>query len=98
MNRERILQGVLGDGLRLDEPMSRHTTLKVGGPARWFWPATDTWNASCRALSGLLRPNTTFPIYLIVGHGSNLLMSDHGYDGLVIQEPLQANRKSILRG
>jgi hypothetical protein len=33
MNREQVLQSVLDGQLLLDEPMSRHTTLKVGGPA-----------------------------------------------------------------
>ncbi len=81
MNTERILREVLGEGLRLDEPMARHTTLKVGGPARWFWAAGDV-EQLVQALDACARHEIP---YLFVGHGSNLLMSDRGYDGLVIQ-------------
>ena len=78
---ERILSSALGDALRHDEPMARHTTLKVGGPARWFWAASDV-----ETLARVLDVCTQCEIpYLFIGHGSNLLMSDRGYDGLVIQ-------------
>lgn len=81
MNSEQVLREILGDGLRLDEPMSRHTTLKVGGPARWFWGAADV-ELLVRVLAACAEHDIP---YLFVGHGSNLLMSDKGYDGLVIQ-------------
>jgi len=78
---EQVLQDALGDALERDEPMTRHTTLKVGGPARWFWKASDV-----ETLARLLDICTRHGIpYLFIGHGSNLLMSDRGYDGLVIQ-------------
>ena len=64
-----------------NEPMARHTTLKVGGPARWFWAASDV-ETLARVLDACTRHDIP---YLFVGHGSNLLMSDAGYDGLVIQ-------------
>ncbi len=78
---ERILSDALGGALKRDEPMARHTTLKVGGPARWFWAASDV-----EALACVLDVCAQCDIpYLFIGHGSNLLMSDRGYDGLVIQ-------------
>ena len=78
---ERILSETLGTSLQHDEPMARHTTLKVGGPARWFWAASDV-----EMLARVLGLCTVHAIpYLFIGHGSNLLMSDAGYDGLVIQ-------------
>ena len=78
---ERILSEALGDALKRAEPMARHTTLKVGGPARWFWAASDV-----ETLARVLDVCTQCEIpYLFIGHGSNLLMSDRGYDGLVIQ-------------
>ena len=78
---ERILTDALGDSLRRDEPMARHTTLKVGGPARWFWAASDV-ETLAQVLGICARQGIP---YLFVGHGSNLLMSDAGYDGLIIQ-------------
>ncbi len=78
---EQTLRDALGDALQRDEPMSRHTTLKVGGPARWFWAASDV-EVLARVLDICTRRDIS---YLFIGHGSNLLMSDAGYDGLVIQ-------------
>ena len=81
MDTERILREALGEALKTDEPMARHTTLKVGGPARWFWAASNVGE-----LAQVLDVCTRHDIaYLFVGHGSNMLMSDAGYDGLVIQ-------------
>ena len=78
---ERVLENALGEALKQGEPMARHTTLKVGGPARWFWAASDV-EALAQVLGLCARHDIP---YLFVGHGSNLLMSDAGYDGLVIQ-------------
>ncbi len=61
--------------------MARHTTLRVGGAARWFWAASEVEPLS-HTLSVCAQANIP---YLFIGHGSNLLMSDRGYDGLVIQ-------------
>ena len=85
---DTTLQAILGDALRPAEPMSRHTTLKVGGPARWFWAASDV-----EELSQVLRACVDHDVpYLFIGHGSNLLMSDDGYPGLVIQNRCKGTR------
>lgn len=78
---DSLLSSVIGDSLLRNESMSRHTTLKVGGPAQWFWSAQDV-----NQLSNILSicTNRSIP-YLFVGHGSNLLMSDAGYAGLIIK-------------
>lgn len=81
MTTEQVLRDALGEELKTDEPMARHTTLKVGGPARFFWAARAVAPLS-RVLSVCAAGGIS---YLFVGHGSNLLMSDAGYDGLVIQ-------------
>ena len=62
-------------------PLSRHTTLGTGGPARWFASPE-----SVDELAGLLvwaaeREIPTVP----VGLGSNLLAADEGFDGLVVK-------------
>lgn len=85
-NLERILRDTFGDALKTNEPMARHTTLKVGGPARWFWAATQA-NLLAEALAVCTRHNIP---YLFLGHGSNVLMSDAGYDGLIIQNRCKA--------
>jgi len=81
-----VLNSFLGDELLYDEPMSRHTTLKVGGPASLFWAARDV-----ERLAQVLRICTQHDIpYLFIGHGSNLLMSDRGYKGLILQNRCKA--------
>ncbi|RLL54987.1 UDP-N-acetylmuramate dehydrogenase [Mariprofundus sp. EBB-1] len=61
------------------EPMARHTTLAVGGAARWFFRPTDR-TAAIEAMR--LCPSDVR--ILPLGRGSNMLIQDTGYDGLVI--------------
>jgi UDP-N-acetylmuramate--alanine ligase len=65
---------------KLYEALSKHTTLRVGGPARfWAEPSTEG------ALSRLARYAHThdLPVF-IMGRGSNLLVRDAGINGLVL--------------
>ena len=62
-------------------PMSEHTSFKVGGPARYFVKAesvSDIKEAIAFANEHAL-PN------YILGKGTNLLVSDSGYNGVIIQ-------------
>lgn len=74
--------GLLPDDLelRLDEPMSKHTTLRLGGPAD-VWARPRTPEALSRLLARLhaLDVPVTF-----VGGGTNLLVRDGGIPGAVI--------------
>ncbi len=65
--------------LRLNESMARHTTLGVGGPARWYFrPAGQ--QAIAEALQMLPANVPLLPL----GRGSNMLIADSGFDGMVI--------------
>jgi UDP-N-acetylmuramate dehydrogenase len=66
--------------LRFDEPLSAHTSWRVGGPARRFYRPADAQDLVV-FLRGL---DPTEPV-LWIGLGSNLLVSDAGFDGTVIQ-------------
>jgi len=79
-NARQALQELLGDGVRLDEPMRRHTTLKIGGPADAFAePASIAGVAAlARFCAGARLPLT------VVGGGSNLLVRDGGIRGVVL--------------
>lgn len=68
-------------GAREDEPMARHTTLRVGGPADWFLEAT---NLDALAVARIIARSRGLAI-THVGNGSNLLVSDKGIRGLVIK-------------
>jgi len=73
----KVLEGVL----RTDEPLAKHTTLRIGGPARYhFSPATP--EAAAAALLWARQENV--PV-LVLGLGSNVLIRDKGFPGLVIK-------------
>ena len=65
--------------LSYDEPMSRHTHWRVGGPARLYFAPAD--RADLAAFLGAL--DRSLPIYYI-GLGSNLLVRDEGIAGAVV--------------
>lgn len=66
--------------LRFDEPLSRHTTLRVGGNT--FCYARVRFLDDLMELINICRVNGIR--YIVVGGGSNILMPDEGFDGLVI--------------
>jgi UDP-N-acetylmuramate dehydrogenase len=67
--------------VKMNEPMSKHTTIGAGGPVRFF-----ALPRSPREVVGLVRRALAWGVdYLAVGRGSNLLVRDGGYDGLVIK-------------
>ncbi len=69
------------ENLMVNEPMRLHTTFRVGGPADYFVrPQTIDQLA---ALLAFCRENEQ-PCY-VIGNGSNLLVSDEGYRGVIIQ-------------
>ena len=69
-----------GNTVKFDEPMSKHTSLRVGGPAQAF---VDPENIE--ALKALVTWSWHKKIpYLILGNGTNLLVKDGGIRGLVI--------------
>lgn len=83
-NREHILDkinSIAGLKATADEPMSNHTTFRVGGSAAIFVEIQeeDAVVALVRMLSSMQVP------FYIVGNGSNLLISDEGYDGVIIE-------------
>lgn len=63
-----------------NEPMNKHTSFKVGGPARFFAKAESTEDLKAAMT---LACEKSLP-YFILGNGTNLLVSDKGYDGIVI--------------
>ena len=70
-----------GENVRRQEPMSLHTTFRIGGPADLF-----VMPGSIQAVADSIRicKETQTP-YAVIGNGSNLLVSDAGYRGVIIQ-------------
>ena len=66
--------------LRANEPLARRTTLGLGGSARWYAEP-----ASVDDLVTLLRAAAELDLrWFVLGRGSNLLVPDEGYDGLIL--------------
>ncbi len=78
---EDLLQILPEASVRCDEPMREHTTFRIGGPARFF--VTPGTKEQVRDVVALCQAKEMD--YAIIGNGSNLLVSDAGYDGVVIQ-------------
>lgn len=79
--RNQLCDIVGSDNTYLDEPMSRHTTFRIGGPADYY--VTPHSKEEIRDVIQACR-EAQIPYY-ILGNGSNLLVGDKGYRGVVIQ-------------
>jgi UDP-N-acetylmuramate dehydrogenase len=64
----------------LDEPMSKHTSYRIGGPAKMF-VTCDSVHDLAVAVEAI--KSDGLPC-VVLGRGSNVLVSDEGYDGAVI--------------
>lgn len=64
-----------------EEPMKKHTTFRIGGPAEIFVMPKTTEEVA-KALE--ICRQEEIP-YFVLGNGSNLLVSDQGYRGVIIQ-------------
>ena len=68
-----------------DEPMKKHTTFRIGGPADYF--VTVQSKDEIREIL-LLCKREQIPYY-ILGNGSNILVADDGIKGIVIKTNLK---------
>ena len=76
----RLRQIVGEDNVLVDEPMSEHTTFKIGGPAKLFVTPDDADEVAevleaCRSVEAP---------FFVLGCGSDLLVSDEGYPGVIV--------------
>ena len=75
------LERVIGtDKIKYDEPMFKHTSFKVGGNADIYIEAN-----SIDMIKNILDINCDFLPIIIIGNGSNILVSDSGIRGIVIK-------------
>src|SRR5205823_1240619 len=95
----KAIVGEEGD-VRLYEPLSKHTTLRVGGPAQfWVEPRNE------KAFADLIRfcRDENLPLFAM-GRGSNLLVRDGGIRGVVVHprggdfDKIQVNSSEITAG
>lgn len=70
------------------EPLARYTAWRIGGPARWFAVAASAGELAELVAWGRERE---LPVF-VLGGGSNILLADGGYPGLVIRNRAAAQR------
>lgn len=69
------------ENIKENEPMSKHTTFKAGGNAAYFVEPNNLETLS-EIVKYLNRENKA---YYIIGNGSNVLVKDSGYNGVVVK-------------
>jgi len=82
---------IFGERIKKNEPLNRHTTYRLGGPADFYFEAKSPEEAA--AALGAAKEGG-LPAFAL-GGGSNVLVSDAGFRGLVIA---YAARKTEIRG
>ena len=82
------MTSALGDKMRQNEPMSLHTSFRIGGPADLYAVATKIQEL-VEFVSSALEHDIP---YFIIGRGTNILMADEGIHGLVIENGVQGMR------
>lgn len=76
------LKEAMGPGIaRLNEPLSKHTTMRVGGPAQ-FWMEPETEEGFCEMVR--TAHEADLPL-MVIGRGSNLIVRDGGLPGVVVR-------------
>ncbi|MBQ5599705.1 MAG: UDP-N-acetylmuramate dehydrogenase [Lachnospiraceae bacterium] len=84
--------------VRINEPMMKHTSFRAGGEAKWF--AVPETAEELKAVLAACRKADT-PWY-VIGNGSNLLVSDKGFPGVIIStdkfDRLEVNGTEITVG
>lgn len=91
MNQElynELLLIVSEEKIKIKEPMKNHTTFRVGGPADFF-VTPETPEEVKRVIDLCTDVGVS---YFVLGNGSNLLVSDQGYRGVVVQIFKEMNR------
>jgi UDP-N-acetylmuramate dehydrogenase len=91
--QERLSEALTGE-VRPGEPMARHTSWRVGGPADLF-VVCDTLEDATHAVEILDEESVA---WTVVGKGTNLLVSDAGYEGAVLILGRDFQRRSVDEG
>ena len=84
--------------IRYDEPLSLHTSFKIGGPA-YCWIEPENPEGILEAINFIEAKNKKF---IIAGKGTNLLVKDEGFNGAIIHlakgfEKIEIEREVIIK-
>ncbi len=78
---KQLLETINKENILLNEPMSKHTSFKTGGNAKFFVKAYSI--IEIKKVLKVVKENKV-PLF-ILGNGTNLLVKDEGFDGIVLQ-------------
>lgn len=78
---KQLLETINKENILLNEPMSKHTSFKTGGNAKLFVKAYSI--SEIKNVLKIVKENK-IPLF-ILGNGTNLLVKDEGFDGIVLQ-------------
>ena len=83
--KQLVEEGINKENILLDEPMNKHTSFKTGGNADIFVKAYS--EEEIKSVLKISKKNN-IPIF-VLGNGTNLLVKDEGYKGIVLQIKLE---------
>ena len=78
---KQLLEVIDKENILLNEPMSKHTSFKTGGNAKFFVKAYSI--SEIKKVLKIVKENK-IPLF-ILGNGTNLLVKDEGFNGIVLQ-------------
>ena len=81
MNAYKIIKYMNIKDFKQNKPLAEFTSYKIGGPAKYFYCA-ETSDSAVEAITLARKENIP---YVILSGGTNLLISDKGFDGLVVR-------------
>ena len=81
---KQLLNVLPKDKIKLNEPMNKHTSFKIGGPADVFINI-DNLEEIQNTLKIINKNNVN---YRVIGNGSNILVRDEGYRGIILKDNL----------
>lgn len=81
---EELYKKIPKENILFNEPMSKHTSIKIGGPAEVFIKATTVEEVK---LVVEYTNKNSIPLY-VIGNGSNILVKDEGIKGIVLKPQL----------
>lgn len=91
---KKIIGNLGTDRVAVDEPLFKYSSFKIGGPADLFYKAQSTEEL----IKAVLAAKEDCTPYFLLGGGTNLLISDKGFRGLVIKNESGKLRIAGIKG
>lgn len=92
-----LIKEIPKEQILLNEPMKKHSSFKIGGPAQFFIKVKSI--SKLKYILKIVKENN-IPLY-VIGNGSNILFTDKGIDGIVVKvqfDDIEINGEEIEVG